>query len=101
MGVELSSYGLRLSVLVGLLGTGFHLTHRKVQRLLDHVLCIEISTAAINVIRSRLSADFAALVAQSTESIRSQPVAHLDGTSSPVGNADGNNPNGRSGWLWV
>ena len=101
VGVETSGYGPRLSALVGLLGTGFHLTHRKVQRLLDQVLGIQISTGAINAIRCRLSAALAAPVARATEAIRLQPVAHLDETGGPVGNADGNNPSGRRGWLWV
>jgi hypothetical protein len=74
---------------------GFHLTHRKVQRLLDQVLGIQISIGAIIAIRCRLSA------AQATEAIRLQPVAHLCETSGPFGHADGNNPSGRSGWLWV
>jgi hypothetical protein len=100
-GVESSGYGPRLSALVGLLGSGFHLTHRKVQGLLDQLLGIEISTGAINAIRCRLSAALAAPVAQATETIRQQPVAHLDETGGPIGNADGNNPAKRRGWLWV
>jgi transposase len=99
--VETSGYGPRLSALVGLLGSGFHLTHRKVQGLLDQVLGIRISTGAINAIRCRLSAALAAPVAQATEAIRQQAVAHLDETGGPIGNADGNNPGGRRGWLWV
>jgi hypothetical protein len=46
--VESSGDGPRLSALVGLLGSGFQLTHRKVQGQLDQLLGIEISTGAIN-----------------------------------------------------
>ncbi|MFN9548221.1 MAG: transposase [Cyanobacteriota bacterium] len=30
-----------------------------------------------------------------------QPVADVDETGAPTGNADGGNPKGRRGWLWV
>jgi len=30
-----------------------------------------------------------------------QPVADVDETGAPNGNADGNNPTGKRGWLWV
>jgi hypothetical protein len=32
---------------------------------------------------------------------RQQPVADVDETGAPNGNADGNNPTGKRGWLWV
>ena len=47
---------------MGLLGSVYHLSHRKVQGLLDQVLGIEASTGAINSIRCRLSDSLAALV---------------------------------------
>lgn len=100
-GVETSGYGARLSSLVGLLGSVYHLSHRKVQGLLNQVLSIPISTGAINAIRCRLSAALAPLVAEAEAEIRLEDVAHVDETGGPTGNADGNNPQGRRGWLWV
>jgi hypothetical protein len=100
-GVETSGYGSRLSSLVGLLGCVYHLSHRKVQGLLDQVLSITISTGAINAIRCRLSAALAPPVAEAEAEIRLEGVAHVDETGGPTGNADGNNPQGRRGWLWV
>ena len=32
---------------------------------------------------------------------RQQPVAYVDETGAPTGNADGNNPTGKRGWQWV
>ena len=86
---------------MGLLGGGYHLSHRKVRRLLDQVLGVEISTGAINTIRCRLSESLATLVEEAVTSIRHEKVAHLDETGGPIGNADGNNPERKRGWLWV
>jgi transposase len=101
VGVESGGYGPRLSSLVGLLGSVYHLSHRKVQGLLDQVLGIEASTGAINSIRCRLSDSLAALVEEAAAAIRREKVAHIDETGGPMGNADGNNSDGRRGWLWV
>ncbi len=101
VGVESGGFGPQLSALVGLLGGSYHLSHRKVQGLLDQVLGVEVSTGAINTIRCRLSESLAALVQEATEAIRQELVAHMDETGAPIGNADGNNPDGRRGWLWV
>ncbi len=101
VGVESSGYGPRVSSLVGLLGSEYHISHRKVQGLLDQVLGIEASTGAINSIRCRLSDSLAALVEEAAAAIRREKVAHIDETGGPMDNADGNNPGGRRGWLWV
>jgi hypothetical protein len=72
-----------------------------VQSLLDQVLGVEISTGAINAIRSRLSESLATLVEEATEAIRRETEAHMDANGGPIGNADGNNPEGKRGGLWV
>jgi len=64
----------------GLLGCGYHLSHRKVRSLLDQVLGVEISTGAINTIRCRLSESLATLVEEAVTSIRHEKVAHMDET---------------------
>jgi transposase len=65
-----------------LLGFAYHLSHRKVRSLLDQVLGVEISTGSI-------------------KAIRQENVVYLEETGGPIGNADGNNPEKKRGWLWV
>ena len=99
--VEASHYGPRLSSLVGLLGSAFPLSFSKTQVLLDQLLGMEISRAAIAKVRQRLSAALAQPMAEALEAARQQPVAYVDETGAPTGNADGNNPTGKRGWQWV
>jgi transposase len=99
--VESSRYGPRLSGLVGLLGSAFPLSISKSQALLDQLLGIEMSRGAIAQVRLRLSAVLAQPTAEALQAARQQPVAYVDETGAPIGNADGNNPTRRRGWLWV
>jgi len=99
--VEASSYGPRLSALVGLLGSTFPLSFSKTQSLLVQLLGIEMSRGAIAKVRQRLSAALVQPMAQALEIARLQPVAYVDETGAPTGNADGNNPTGKRGWQWV
>ena len=99
--VEASHYGPRLSALVGLLGSAFPLSVSKTQALLDQLLGIEMSRGAIARVRERLSAVLAEPMAQALDAARQQPVAYVDETGAPTGNADGNNPTGKRGWQWV
>jgi len=99
--VEASHYGPRLSALVGLLGSAFPLSVSKTQALLDQLLGIEMSRGAIARIRQRLSAALAEPMAQALAAAHQQPVAYVDETGAPTGNADGNNPTGKRGWQWV
>jgi transposase len=96
--VEASPYGPRLSALVGLLGSAFPLSFSKTQALLDQLLGVEISRGAITTIRQRLSAALEQPMAEALEAAREQPVAYVDETGAPTGNADGGNPTGRRGW---
>ena len=99
--VEASPYGPRLSALVGLLGSAFPLSFSKTQALLDQLLGVEMSRGAIAKVRERLSAALAEPMAQALRAAREQPVAYVDETGAPTGNADGNNPTGKRGWQWV
>jgi transposase len=99
--VEASPYGPRLSALVGLLGSAFPLSFSKTQALLDQLLGVEISRGAIARVRQRLSRALAEPMAEALEAARRQPVAYVDETGAPTGNADGNNPTGKRGWQWV
>jgi transposase len=99
--VEASRYGPRLSALVGLLGSAFPLSFSKTQALLDQLLGVEISRGAIAAIRQRLSAALEHPTSEALQAARQQPVAYVDETGAPTGNADGGNPDGRRGWQWV
>ena len=99
--VEASPYGPRLSALVGLLGSAFPLSFSKTQALLNQLLGVEISRGAIATIRQRLSAALELPMQQAIAFAREQPVAYVDETGAPTGNADGNNPTGKRGWQWV
>jgi transposase len=99
--VEASPYGPRLSSLVGLLGSVFPLSFSKTQALLDQLLGVEISRGAIAKVRERLSAALARPMQEALAFARQEPVAYVDETGAPTGNADGNNPTGKRGWQWV
>ncbi|MFN9646348.1 MAG: transposase [Cyanobacteriota bacterium] len=107
--VEASPYGPRLSALAGLLGSAFPLSFSKTQALLNQLLGVEISRGAIAIIRKRLSAALAQPMAEALEVARAHPVACVDETGTPTGNAVdavfreavGNNPAKKRGWQWV
>jgi hypothetical protein len=99
--VEPSRYGPRLSALVGMLSSAFPLSFGRTQALLDQLLGVEISRGAMATIRSRLSDCLRQPVEEAMQLARLQPVAYVDETGAPTGNADGGNPDGRRGWLWV
>jgi hypothetical protein len=94
---------------VGLLGSAFPLSFSKTQALLDQLLGVEYSfgedfvysRGAIATIRQRLSAALAQPMAEALQAARQQPVAYVDETGAPTGNADGGNPTGKRGWQWV
>ena len=99
--VEASHYGPRLSALVALLGSAFPLSVSKTQVLLDQLLGIEMSRGTIVSICQRLSVALEQPTAEALAAARQQPVAYVDETGAPTGNADDNNPTGKRGWLWV
>jgi transposase len=99
--VEASSYGPRLSALVGLLGSAFPLSFSKTQSLLVQLLGIEMSRGAIAKVRERISATLEQPMQEALDLARQQPVAYVDETGAPTGNADGGNPTGKRGWQWV
>jgi transposase len=99
--VQASPYGPRLSALVGLLGSAFPLSLSKTQALLDQLLGVQISRGAMVTIRERISATLEQPMQEAIAFARQQPVAYVDETGAPTGNADGGNPTGKRGWQWV
>jgi transposase len=99
--VEPSRYGPRLSALVGLLSSAFPLSVSKTQALLDQLLGVPMCRGTIAAIVQRLSAALESVTAEAHQAAQRQPVAYVDETGAPTGNADGGNPDGKRGWLWV
>jgi hypothetical protein len=96
----------RLSALVGLLGSVFPLSFSKTQALLQHLLGVAMSRGEIATIRQRLSAALARPMQEALAFARQQPVAYVDETGAPTGNAAGTYPResgaGSGSWspLW-
>ena len=99
--VDVSRYGPRLSSLIALLGAAFPLSISKSQALLQQVLGVTLSRASIVRSLQRVSAALEQPTTAAHRALRQQPVVYVDETGAPTGNADGRNPTGRRGWLWV
>jgi transposase len=72
-----------------------------VQSLLQTLVGVEISRGSINRIRQQVSEAIAHPVEQAHRHVQGQEFIHSDETSFVQGNRDGQNANGRQGWLWV
>jgi hypothetical protein len=107
--VEATSYGPKLSALVGLLGSALPLSFSKTQALLDQLLGVEISCGTIATIRRGLSGALEQPMQEALDFARQQPVVYVEDevlraaveTGAPTDNADGANPDGKRGWQWV
>jgi transposase len=86
---------------VGLLGSAFPLSKGKTSELRQRLLGVSISGGAIVAIRARLAGCLREPMEEALREARLQPVVYMDETGAPTGNADGGNPDGRRGWLWV
>lgn len=97
--VESGGYGPRLSALVGTLGSTYHLSHQKIQSLLDAAFGARINTGGISCIRRRLN-KFLEQPVSEAHRLQGQPLLQAVDevlreaveTSYRVGNADVNNP---------
>lgn len=94
-------YGDRLCALVGLLSGEYRQSHRMVMRLLAEIFEVELSVGSIGRLRQVMSEAIAAPVAEAHQYVQDQGQVSIDETSFPQGNADGANPTGKKGWLWV
>ena len=99
--VDVSRYGPRLSSLIALLSAAFPLSISKSQALLQQVLGVELSRASIVRSLQRMSAALEQPTTAAHRALQQQPVVYVDETGAPTGNADGRNPTGKRGWLWV
>lgn len=99
--VDGSRYGDRLCALVGLLSGEYRQSHRMVVRLLAEIFEVELSVGSVGRLRQAMSEAIAAPVAEVHQYVQNQGQVSIDETSFPQGNADGGNPTGKKGWLWV
>lgn len=100
-GVSATGYGPRVTVIAGLLSSEYRLSEREVESCMADVLNVPLSVGTVNGLRQEVSEAVAEPVAAAQEHVQQQEVVHADETSWPQGNADGGNPEGRKGWLWV
>ena len=99
--VDGSRYGDRLCALVGLLSGEYRQSHRMVVRLLAEIFEIEMSVGSVGRLRQAMSEAVAVPVTEAHQYVQHQARVSVDETSFQQGNADGANPTGRTGWLWV
>lgn len=99
--VDGSRYGDRLCALVGLLSGEYRQSHRMVVRLLSEIFEVELSVGSVTRLRQNVSEAVAESVAEAHEYVKQQQQVNVDETSFQQGNADGANPKGTQGWLWV
>ena len=96
-----SRYGERLCSLVALLSGEYRQSHQMVVRLLNEWFEIPISVGSVGRVRQEISEAVAVPVDATHVYVQQQPVVGVDETSLPQGNGDGNNAQGKRGWLWV
>ena len=94
-------YGDRLCALVGLLSGEYRQSHRMVVRLLSEIFEVEMAVGSVGRLRQTISDAVAIPVAEVHEYVQHQAQVSIDETSFQQGNADGQNPTGTKGWLWV
>jgi len=99
--VDGSRYGDRLCALVGLLSGEYRQSHRMVVRLLAEIFEVEMAVGSVGRLRQAISEAVAIPVAEVHEYVQQQAQVSIDETSFQQGNADGQNPTGTKGWLWV
>jgi transposase len=96
-----SGYGERVAAPIAVLSGQYRQSHQMVQRLLEELFGVKISTGSINRLRQESSDAVADAVAAAHQYVQAQSHLNMDETSFAQGNRDGKNPSGRKGWLWV
>ena len=95
-------YGPRLTALIAFLRGYSRQSHQMVQSFLEDVLGIEMSTGQINRLSQEASSALEVPVQEAQDYLQNQAlVVGSDETSFPQRNGDGNNPQGKKGWLWA
>ncbi len=93
VGVPKGQFGPRALALVGVLGTRYHLTQRKIRNLLDQLMGLNFSVGAISQAHGKVAGALKAPVAEAVASLGQAPALWMDETHYPregVGN-----------WVWA
>ena len=93
VGAPNGQLGPRALALVGTLAGQFHLTQRKVQDVLSHVMGIRLSLGTVSQAHGLVSQALAAPVAQLHAELQYAPVCHADETR--------HQSHGHTMWMWV
>jgi transposase len=96
-----SGYGENVVAHVALLSGQYRQSHQMVQQLFADLFGVKMSVGSINRLRQESSVAVAEAVEAAHQYVQEQSNVNMDETSFAQGNGDGNNPNGRKGWLWV
>jgi transposase len=92
-GVPKGQLGPRALSLVGVLGTRYHLTQRKIRNLLDQLMGLSFSVGAISQAHGKVAAALKAPVAQAVASLGQAPALWMDETHYPR--------EGMGNWVWT
>lgn len=92
-GVPKGQLGPRALSLVGVLGTRYHLTQRKIRNLLDQLMGLRFSVGAISQAHGKVAAALKAPVAEAAASLRTADALWMDETHYPR--------EGAANWVWA
>lgn len=92
-GVPKGQLGPRALSLVGVLGTRYHLTQRKIRHLLDQLMGLRFSVGAISQAHGKVAQALKMPVAEAVASLRTADSLWMDETHYPR--------EGRSNWVWA
>ena len=92
-GVTKGQLGARALSLVGVLGTRYHLTQRKIRNLLDQLVGLRFSVGAISQAHGKVAGALQAPVAQAAASLCRAPALWMDETHYPR--------EGVANWVWA
>lgn len=92
-GVPKGQLGPRALALVGVLGTRYHLTQRKIRNLLDQLMGLSFSVGAISQAHGKVAGALKAPVAQAAATLCSAPALWMDETHYPR--------EGIANWVWA
>ena len=92
-GVPTGQLGPRALALVGVLGTRYHLTQRKIRNLLDQLMGLRFSVGAISQAHGKVAKALKAPVAEAVASLGQSPALWMDETHYPR--------EGIRNWVWA
>lgn len=100
-GVEPSGYGPGVVATVAVLSGVYRASERLTQEAMADLFGVPLSLGTVEALRQEASQAVAQPVEEAHEYVKQQDTIHADETGFPQGNADGLNPTGRKGWMWV